>query len=52
LGEVPIGNALEIKAGLEKITTIYQTKRALIQLSAACKWGLNMASWRPIPSTA
>jgi integrase len=48
LGEVPmvcdrpevIGNALEIKAGLEKITTIYQTKRALIQLSAACKWGL------------
>lgn len=34
----PIIDALTIKAELEKITTIYQTKRILIQLSAVCKW--------------
>jgi integrase len=34
----PITDALKIKAELEKVTTIYQAKRILIQLSAVCKW--------------
>ena len=38
LENIPVLDALEVKAGLEKITTIYQTKRALSQLSSACKW--------------
>ncbi|MDX2096745.1 MAG: DUF3596 domain-containing protein [Leptolyngbyaceae cyanobacterium bins.59] len=38
LGDIPVIEALEVKAKLEKITTVYQTKRGLMQLSAACKW--------------
>lgn len=32
--------ALEVKSQLEKVTTIYQTKRILNQLCAACKWAV------------
>lgn len=39
LGNLPLLDALKVKAGLEKVTTIHQTKRALMQLNAACKWG-------------
>ncbi|MCU0568323.1 MAG: DUF3596 domain-containing protein [Oculatellaceae cyanobacterium Prado106] len=38
VGDVSVLDALEVKARLEKITTLYQTKRCLMQLSAACKW--------------
>lgn len=34
----PISDALVVKAELEKVTTIHQTKRILIQLGATCKW--------------
>jgi integrase len=39
VGEVPVMDALRVKAALEKVTTIYQTKRALGQLASACRWG-------------
>jgi len=35
---IPINNALRVKAELEKVTTIHQTKRILIQLGAVCRW--------------
>jgi integrase len=38
VGDVSVLDALQVKARLEKITTIHQTKRCLMQLSAACKW--------------
>ena len=34
----PITDALMVKAELEKVTTIHQTKRILIQLGATCDW--------------
>lgn len=40
LGEVPLMEAIRVKAGLEKITTVYQVKKTLMQLNAACKWAL------------
>lgn len=40
LGDVPLLEALQVKAGLEKVTTVHQTKRALMQLNAACKWAV------------
>lgn len=40
LGDIALLDAVKVKAELEKITTVYQTKRALIQLNAACKWGV------------
>ncbi|PZU97156.1 MAG: hypothetical protein DCF32_20890 [Leptolyngbya sp.] len=30
-------NALRVKEGREKVTTVHQTKKTLMQLSAACK---------------
>lgn len=33
-------NALRIKEGLEKVTTVHQTKKTLMQLNAACKWAV------------
>jgi integrase len=39
LGDVSVLNAVEVKAGLEKITTVHQVKRSLMQLNAACNWG-------------
>ncbi|BAU44447.1 Arm DNA-binding domain-containing protein [Leptolyngbya sp. O-77] len=36
----PVSDALAIKAELEKVTTVHQTKRILIQLSAVCKWAI------------
>lgn len=38
--DVSLLDAIAVKAALEKITTVYQAKRALMQLSAACKWGM------------
>jgi integrase len=38
LTELVVLDALAVKAELEQKTTLYQTKRALMQLSAACKW--------------
>jgi integrase len=35
---IPITDALRVKAELEKVTTIHQTKRILIQLGAVCRW--------------
>ncbi len=40
LGDVGVDEALKVKAGLEKITTLHYTKRSLGQLSAACKWAM------------
>ncbi|BAY12997.1 phage integrase [Calothrix sp. NIES-2098] len=40
LGDIQLLDAVKVKASLEKITTVHQTKRALIQLNAACKWGV------------
>jgi integrase len=37
-GTVSVLEPLKVKASLEKLTTVYQTKRCLMQLSAACKW--------------
>lgn len=43
-------NALKFRAERLKITTQDQTRRSLMQLSAACKWGMKhglvQASWR------
>jgi integrase len=38
--ELPITEALKIKAELEKVTTVHQTKRILTQLSAVCTWAV------------
>lgn len=38
LNHLAITEPLKVKAALEKITTVYQTKRCLMQLSAACRW--------------
>jgi integrase len=35
---ISVLDPLKVKASLEKITTVHQTKRCLMQLSAACKW--------------
>lgn len=35
---IPVTDALKVKAELEKVTTIHQTKRILIQLGATCDW--------------
>jgi integrase len=35
---VSVLDPLKVKASLEKVTTVHQTKRCLMQLSAACKW--------------
>ncbi|BAB75202.1 MULTISPECIES: Arm DNA-binding domain-containing protein [Nostocaceae] len=40
LGNIPLPDALKVKAELERITTVGQTKRALIQLNAACNWAV------------
>ncbi|MBW4522561.1 MAG: DUF3596 domain-containing protein [Scytolyngbya sp. HA4215-MV1] len=40
LGDIPLLDALKVKAALEKVTTLHQTKRALMQLNAACRWGV------------
>lgn len=34
----PVTDALAVKEELEKVTTVYQTKRILTQLGATCKW--------------
>ncbi len=36
--DTPITDALRVKTELEKVTTIHQTKRILIQLGAVCRW--------------
>lgn len=40
VGAVPLMNALRVKEGLEKVTTVHQTKKTLMQLNAACKWAV------------
>jgi integrase len=35
---VPITDAVKVKAELEKVTTVHQTKRILTQLGAVCRW--------------
>jgi integrase len=40
IGETPLGDAIAVKAALEKVTTTSQTKDALMYMSAACQWGL------------
>jgi integrase len=40
LGDVPLLEALRVKEGLEKLTSVHQTKKTLMQLNAACKWGM------------
>lgn len=40
LGDTSVLDALTVKAGLEKITTVHQTKRVLMQLNAACGWAV------------
>ncbi|MGG6295960.1 Arm DNA-binding domain-containing protein [Leptolyngbya sp. AN02str] len=40
LGGVTLMEPLRVKAELEKLTTIYQTKKTLMQLNAACKWAM------------
>ncbi|HIK04968.1 MAG TPA: DUF3596 domain-containing protein [Trichormus sp. M33_DOE_039] len=40
LGDIPLLDALKVKAELEKLTTVSQTKRALTQLNAACNWAV------------
>jgi hypothetical protein len=35
---IPITDALSVKVELEKVTTVYQSKRILTQLGATCKW--------------
>lgn len=40
VSNVSVLDALQVKAGLEAVTTVHQTKRALMQLNAACKWGV------------
>ncbi|MBL1174135.1 Arm DNA-binding domain-containing protein [Pantanalinema sp. GBBB05] len=40
LGDVPLLDAIAVKTGLEKITTVHQAKRTLMQLCAACRWGV------------
>ncbi|NJN75633.1 MAG: tyrosine-type recombinase/integrase [Synechococcaceae cyanobacterium RL_1_2] len=40
IAPLPITAALEVKTELQKITTADQTRRLLIQLNAACRWGL------------
>jgi integrase len=40
LDGIPITDALEIKAKLEKVTTVSRTKDSLMYLSAACKWAI------------
>lgn len=40
IGDVSVLDALAVKAALEKVTTTHQTKRTLMQLNAACCWGV------------
>jgi integrase len=40
VGAVPLMNALRVKEGLEKVTTVHQTKKTLMQLNAACTWAV------------
>ena len=40
LGDVALMEPLKVKAGLEQVTTVYQVKKSLMQLNAACKWAL------------
>ena len=40
LGDVPLMEALQVKDQLEKLTTVHQVKKTLMQLNAACKWGM------------
>jgi integrase len=40
LSDIPLLDALKVKAELERITTVGQTKRALTQLNAACNWAV------------
>ncbi|WP_460192722.1 Arm DNA-binding domain-containing protein [Thermosynechococcus sp. FA-CM-4201] len=41
LGDMPVEDAVAVKQKLEKITTIHQTKRVMMQLNAACKWAIS-----------
>lgn len=38
IGNIPLLDSLKVKKALGDVTTVYQTKRALTQLNAACKW--------------
>lgn len=38
--DTPVTDALTVKAELEKVTTTDQVRRVLIQLNAACVWGM------------
>jgi integrase len=40
LADATLGDAIAVKAELEKVTTTSRTKDALMYLSAACQWGL------------
>lgn len=40
IGDVALLDALAVKAALEKVTTVHQTKRALSQLNSACEWAV------------
>lgn len=40
VGDAPLMNALCVKEKLEMVTTVHQTKKALMQLNAACKWAV------------
>lgn len=40
IGDVPLMEAIRVKEALEKITTVHQVKKTLMQLNAACKWAV------------
>lgn len=40
LGDVPLMDALQVKARLENVTTVHQAKKTLMQLNAACNWAI------------
>jgi integrase len=40
VGAIDLVDALQVKASLEQVTTVHQTKKSLMQLNAACRWAV------------